>query len=83
MKKLILFCLLISLASCQRACTSFDRDVQFTDRNYNIKTYSGGKLISEYNFKGILNNQKNSDGYYFYKNDTLVEVSGDILVKSW
>jgi hypothetical protein len=48
-----------------------------------IKFLTGGKLISDYTFKGILNNQEHSDGYYFYVNDTLVEVSGDILVKSW
>lgn len=84
MKKILTFLLLmIILTSCQRGCAALDRDIQLTDRNYNVKTYSGGQLISEYTFKGILNNQAHSDGYYFYYNDSLIEVSGDILVKSW
>jgi len=83
MKKLFFILLLLTATSCQRACSSLDRDIQFTEKNYNVQTYSGGKMISNYTFKGILNNQAHSDGYYFYKNDTLVEVSGDILVKSW
>jgi hypothetical protein len=52
-------------------------------RYYNVKQFSGGKLIGEYNFNGILNNQEHSDGYYWYEGDTLIEVSGDITVKSW
>jgi hypothetical protein len=82
-RNIFLFLALLTLGSCQRSCSHLDRDIQFSEKDYNVRTYSGGKLISEYTFKGILNNQQHSDGYFFYQNDTLVEVSGDILVKSW
>lgn len=72
----------VSLTSCQRACTSFNRDIQSSDRTYTIQAYSGGKLVYKDTFTGILNNQENSDGYYYYKGDTLVEVGGDVIVKS-
>jgi len=73
----------ITLAGCARSCEQFDRDIQMTDRNYSVECYSGGRLIKSYTFKGILNNQTNSDGYYFTIGDTLHEVGGDIIVKSW
>jgi hypothetical protein len=52
-------------------------------RNYHIEQYSGGRLIQVYDFHGALNDSENSDGYYFFQKDTLVEISGDIVIKSW
>lgn len=39
-------------------------------------------MIDEYKFRGILNNEEHSDGYFFIVNDTLIEVSGDLVIKS-
>lgn len=83
MKKIfILLVFLLSLSSCERVFQQWSRDVQTTDRTYHIIQYSGGKIIAVYDFKGMLNNSENSDGYYFFKNDTLIEVSGDLIIKS-
>lgn len=67
---------------CARSCESFERDFQTSDRHYHIKQYSGGVLIKEWDFAGILNNQENSDGYYFTMNDTLYEIGGDLIISS-
>lgn len=86
MKKTTLILLIIatiSLSSCKRSMESWSRSIQSSDRNYEIEYYSGGKLIKYYKFKGILNSQANSEGYYFSVEDTLIEISGDILVKSY
>ena len=83
MKNIIFIACLVALSSCQRSCASLERSVQVSSRYYEVKQYSDGRLIGYYRFKGILNNQEHSDGYYWYENDTLIEVSGDITVKSY
>ena len=72
----------ISLSGCARTCNSLDRSFQTGSRNYHIEQYSGGQKINVYDFRGILDNQEGSDGFYFYKGDTLIEVSGTLLIKS-
>jgi len=72
----------ISLTSCQKWWESIKKDVQTTDRNYEIEQYSGGKLIATYKFTGTLNDSEGSDGVYFYKGDTLIELSGNMIIKS-
>ena len=81
--RVILFLMVVTAAGCQRSCASLDRSLQASDRTYHVESYSGGKLIAVYDFTGILNNQDASDGYYFYKGDTLIEVGGDIIVTSY
>ena len=75
--------LIVAFSSCQRFWESTRRSLQTSDRNYHITQYSGGKFIGEYKFKGILNNAENSDGYYWYQDGVLYEVSGDLIIKSW
>lgn len=86
MKKIkILLLILIAGAiftSCRKGIESIRKGFQTSNRNYQIELYSGGKLIKTYEFRGILNDAENSDGYYFYKNDTLIEISGDLEIKS-
>lgn len=60
-----------------------EKTFQFSERNYHVKQYSGGKLVGEYKFHGILNDAKESDGYFFILKDTLVEIQGDVTIKSW
>lgn len=78
----LLFSLLLIFGGCARMCAGINRDFQVANRYYNIQQYSGGKLIKEWNFYGMLNNQSNSDGYYFTVNDTLYEIGGDIIISS-
>lgn len=80
--KILLFIILLSLSGCQKGCSKLNKNLQMSARSYQIKQYSGGKCIAEYNFNGILNDSEGSDGYYFFKGDTLVEVSGDLIIKS-
>lgn len=72
----------LTLSSCQKTWESLKKDIQTTDRNYEIEQYSGGKLIATHKFKGTLNDSEGSDGVYFYKGDTLIELSGDMIIKS-
>ena len=86
-RNIITLCLIVcfgtlALCGCQRELESLKRDVQTSSRNYHIEHYSGGKKIRTYDFKGILNNQKNSDGYYFTYGDSLIELSGDLVISS-
>jgi len=81
--KIVVFIIAIMLlTSCQKSIESFKKGFQTTDRNYIIEQYSGGELIGKYKFKGTLNDSENSDGYYFFEQDTLVEISGDIIIRS-
>lgn len=82
-KKIGAFVLIALLVGgCARGCESLEREFQTSDRQYHIKQYSGGVLIKEWNFIGILNNQDASDGYYFTVNDTLYEIGGDLIISS-
>jgi hypothetical protein len=84
MRPRILFLILIFLTGCtSRGCQRWKKEAEYDERHYHIEQYSGGKLVEQYDFHGILNDSKNSDGYFFFKGDTLIEVSGDIQIKSW
>ncbi len=83
MKKLIIALLLLSTGCTQRGCQRLEKKMQFSERNYHIRQYSGGKCVGDYRFRGILNDVENGDGYFFFRADTLVEVSGDLTIKSW
>jgi hypothetical protein len=80
--KLLFIAAMLLLSSCQRFAERFKKGFQTTDRNYIIEQFSGGKLIKTYSFKGTLNDSEGSDGFYFYNGDTLVELSGELIIKS-
>lgn len=82
MKKIIPFILIMGLCSCQRACTRINRTYQTSRRDYEVIMYSGGDTVFYDKFHGIINDAENSDGCYYYKGDTLVEISGDYIIKS-
>lgn len=83
MKKLIIYsAMFLTLTSCARSCQSFDRSFQTSARNNEVVMYSGGDTVFYDKFNGIINNSEGSDGVYYYKGDTLVEVSGDYIIKS-
>ena len=80
---LVLILLTLLMAGCARSCTGCRRSAQTGAREYHIQQYSGGEVVGEYRFHGIVNNAEESDGYYWYQGDTLVEVSGDVVIRSW
>ena len=84
MKKIIFYLFFgittLALTGCARGCEKFKRDVRITPNHIIVRQYSGGQLVFERNFKGIVNTSKTSDGYYFTINDTTFEISGDIQI---
>lgn len=83
MKKLIIYsAMFLTLTSCARSCQSFDRGFQTSARNNEVVMYSGGDTVFYDKFNGIINDAENSDGAYYYKGDTLIELSGDYIIKS-
>ena len=85
MKKIITIVLItgiLTLFSCQRIFQSLDRSLQSSSRSYQIKMYSGDSLVFHDEFHGILNQEEHSDGVFYFKGDTLIEVSGNYIVKS-
>lgn len=85
MKKSSLFLLaglLVLITGCSRSCSSWNRDVQSGNREYEVVMYSGGDTVFYDKVTTIVNSSQNSDGIYYFKGDTLVEVSGDYILKS-
>lgn len=79
---LLLVVVAISSSSCARGCSSLSRSVQVGDMDYEIIMYSGGDTVFYDKLRTIINNSESSDGIYYYKGDTLIEVSGDYVVKA-
>jgi hypothetical protein len=83
MRKLLIVSLLaLSLCSCQRSCAKWDKEHQTSARHYQVVMYSGGDTVFNDNFFGIINDAEGSDGCYYFKGDTLIEISGDYIIKS-
>lgn len=82
-KYLSIVALCVTLSGCARECEEQRRSNQVGSRNYHIVQYSGSTVVNEWNFKGLLNNQEKSDGFYFYKGDTLIEISGTLVIASY
>jgi hypothetical protein len=83
MKRAIIYLsFFILLSSCQRACAGLDKKYQTTERQYQVVMFSGGDTVFYDNVHTIINSEEGSDGIYYYKGDTLIEVSGDYVLKS-
>lgn len=83
MKRLLIIALIaLTFSSCQRGCTAFNRNFEVTERDYKLVMFSGGDTVFTDSFRGIVNNSKDSDGIYYYKDGKLVEVSGDYILTS-
>ncbi len=85
MKKIYILLLIvgvITLTSCARGCQGLNTSLADNHKQHvNIKQYSGGKLVGEWQIYGIVNDAEGSDGYFFYDNNgELVEISGDITL---
>lgn len=81
-KNIALFILLAGLCGCQRQCARFNRNVQSSPRHYQVVMFSGGDTVFNDNFYGIINDAQGSDGCFYFKGDTLIEISGDYIIKS-
>ena len=82
-KTIVTLAIALFAVSCtDRTQQSLSRNFQFSDRNYNITVYSGGKPVFEDSFHGMINQEENSDGVYYFKGDTLIELSGEYVIKS-
>lgn len=79
---LIYVLLFVFLTGCARQCTSCNRKYEVGNRTYEIVMYSGGDTVFYDKFTGIINDAEGSDGCYYYKRDTLIEISGDYILKS-
>jgi len=83
MKRILAYAFIaMSLCSCQRSCQKMNKQWQTTAREYEVVVFSGGDTVFHDKFKGIINDSEGSDGMYYYKSDTLVEISGDYIIKS-
>lgn len=52
-------------------------------KKHHIKLYSGGKVVEEWVSSGKIENEANSDGYYFKDDKTgkMVSVTGDVVIE--
>ncbi|KKN79238.1 hypothetical protein LCGC14_0342560 [marine sediment metagenome] len=80
MKKLIFVILIaLTITGCARSCDDFERTTQ-GNADYQVIQYSGGVVVGQWSFNGIVNSSLSSDGYYFIINDRMIEVSGTIKI---
>lgn len=83
MKSIKVYIAILFLLSCTpRARQGCNRNWQTSNRQYNIKMYSGDTCVFDDNFYGIINQEENSDGIYYFKGDTLIEIGGNYVIKS-
>lgn len=80
LKIIIIFLSIAMISGCARSCENIKRSYD-TDNKYSVTHYSGGKEINKWEFEGLINSSEASDGYYFYYNNKLIEVSGDVLIE--
>lgn len=83
MKKVAFIALLLGFTSCtQRGCQATKVGFEFSEREYIVDMYSGGRVVFTDTFRGIVNGEEGTDGFYYLKGDTLIEVGGDYVLKS-
>ena len=80
--KLTLLTAIVSLSSCARQCQKFERNT-YDNKTHNVTVthFSGGRPVGQWTFNGIINSSQSSDGYFFYYNGKLIEISGDVRIE--
>ena len=73
---------ILTLSSCQRFFQRVSRNFQNSARDYRVYMYSGDSLVFYDSFHGIINQEEHSDGIFYFKGDTLIELSGNYIIKS-
>jgi hypothetical protein len=74
--------LTIALTGCSRSCEKASRNFESGNRVYEITVYSGGDVVFQDEFTGIINDAEGSNGCYYFKGDSLIEINGDYILKS-
>lgn len=84
MRKILMMLLIaVALSSCtQRGCQRWEKHTQYSSRTYDVIMFSGGDTVFQDRFTGIINGEEGTDGFYYFKGDTLIEISGDYRIKS-
>lgn len=80
--RLMLVAACVTLSSCERGCASMEKRNQTSKRQYEVTVFSGGDTVFHDNVRTMVNSEESSDGIYYFKDDTLVEISGDYILKS-
>lgn len=73
--------MMVCLSSCARRCQELSKSTMGS-RHYHVEQWSGVAMVHSYDFYATLNNQKQSDGYYWMVGDSLYEVSGSVNITS-
>jgi hypothetical protein len=80
--QLVLIASLILMTGCQRGCQKFKRKNMTSSRDYEIIMYSGGDTVYYDRFHGVVTEEE-GNGAFYYKKDTMIELSGDYILKSY
>jgi hypothetical protein len=82
-KNSLIILALFTLCGCQRSCTKFETSVQKDKiRDYNVVVFSAGDTVFVDSFRGIVNVSKDEKTIYYTKNDELIEISGEYILRS-
>lgn len=75
---------LFTLCGCQRSCSKVETSIQKDKiRDYNILVYSTtGDTVFVDNFRGVVNVSKDEKTIYYTKNEELIEISGEYILRS-
>jgi hypothetical protein len=82
MKKFLFIYVMVFVIGCTASDQQAIKKTSSEERDYEVIMYSGGAVVFHDKFHGIVNNSENSDGCYYFKGDSLIEVSGDYIIKS-
>jgi hypothetical protein len=53
-----------------------------TSGDYNVKVYSGGEIVEQYEIRNsFVNSESQSDGWFFYVDGKLRRVTGTIVIE--
>ena len=82
-KNSLIILALFTLCGCQRSCTKVETSIQKDkERDYNIMVFSAGDTVFVDNFRGVVNVSKDEKTIYYFKNDELIEISGEYILRS-
>lgn len=77
------YCIVLAAALVLTACSDADMaGINAWGKPHHIKQFSGSKLIGEWCSTGKINNESESDGYYFEdaKTHQMVSISGHVQI---
>jgi len=82
-KNSLIILALFTLCGCQRSCMKFEKSMdKNSERDYNLVVFNGGDTVFVDNFKGVVNESKEDNSIYYFKDGELIEISGDYILRS-